>query len=175
MAFQIQALPLVGLYQNIDFIVTVYFKLDGIDAPKMINDRRIFHPNLDPFSLEFAIKELVDYVPSLNIGDMLRRLKYTIIEPNVDIIPNNAICRKAACLYKADRDNFRNNIIQFCPRVLESLVLKSIDSHKQKIKSKYLNINDILPMSRLNPTRNDSEDPLQMLNRKFNKLYISEI
>jgi ubiquitin-protein ligase len=118
-------MPVVGLYTHIEFLVNLYFEVaTPLSAPPLGHHQRIFHPNLNPYTLEFAVEEVVNWLPSNTIIEVLRRLKYTIIEPNLKTIPNNWLCKRAAYFYKIDRSNFRERIEQYLPEVLEGIVLK---------------------------------------------------
>lgn len=51
-ALQIRARPCVGLYKDIDFVVTMFIQdNDSVKPPQLYNDRRVFHPNIDPYTL----------------------------------------------------------------------------------------------------------------------------
>jgi ubiquitin-protein ligase len=57
---QIHATPLVGLYNDIDFGIVMFMEeFDGFKPPKIYNDRRIFHPNINPYTLEILFPAIV--------------------------------------------------------------------------------------------------------------------
>lgn len=169
---QIKARPIVGLYCDIDFVVSVFIEdCDNLKPPKIYNDRRVFHPNIDPFTCEIAVPEIIYWNPTYTLTYLFRRIKYTLIEPNSLSIPNNHICRKAAFFYKLDRENYRTYVIQYCPTVLDQIAHKEI-THPQVMDSlmedesiiegkKYVQISEILPVSRLEKTgKNTGKAPV---------------
>ena len=57
--------PLVGLYEGIEFRPHLYLNLiDNVDSPKLLNDRRIYHPNIDFISAEICVPEIINYNPT---------------------------------------------------------------------------------------------------------------
>jgi hypothetical protein len=124
---------------------------------------------------------VVNWLPSYTIMEILRRLKYTIMEPNLQTIPNNWLCKRAAYFYKIDRSNFRERIEQYLPEVLESIVLKELGdtgeemTEEEEERKKYVSIGDILPTGRMTAEEDEGEDDLMTcLNKKMGKVHLDE-
>ena len=96
--------PKIGLFENITFRPQMYLNLfETLSSPKVYNDRKIYHPNIDFFSGQILIPEIINWNPSWPLSKSLTRIKYTIIEPNPETIPNNEWNKNAAIIYHLSR------------------------------------------------------------------------
>lgn len=166
--------PLTGLYESIEFRPHIYLNLfDNFQPPKILNDRKIYHPNIDFINGEILVPEIINWNPSYTyfssyhrLGKQLSRLKYTLIEPNPDTVPNNQWNIDAASIFILSRDkSYREKIIENSPAVLEQKVFmvlgqEDMEDEDQNRTKRFLSFHEILPLDRTRSMIIEEDDDL---------------
>lgn len=169
--------PKSGIFESIEFKPTIYYNGgDTCQAPKVYNDRKIFHPNIDIYTNEIAVPELQNWNPAQQITFLIRRIKYVLIEANLSHIPNNNLNKKAGYFYLFSRETFRIKVLENCPSLLEQQV-GSLALHddswmdEEPTSTKFIDIRSLLPKSRL--ADDDSALEMNLITKKLKHMNVN--
>lgn len=87
---QLYVQPLSGTFESIEFKPKIFISsLNFTNRPRIYNDRRLFHPNINMYTCEILFPEIVkEWNPTQEFNTIFHNLKYILLEPNLRFVPN---------------------------------------------------------------------------------------